>query len=384
MREFEAVREREPDPEAASYEWRYGTRAKERVIHETGVVVVHDRDRPWEISPQSRGKYLLWARPPMVPGQTDAGPAWPADWWKTCVSNWSLFLHNMHTTLDGVTTSGQHRHQGGLGLFIVEGEGWSVVNNVKYPWKAGDLQLLPIIPGGCVHQHFATPGTSATWLALSWNPYGEITGGWVEQIKVGTLVSKPPQWTQLVSGLETGEEALKRLENVQDQRATEEEYNEGLYGQLLRMRDAERDRLKKVTMVVDGEKAPTETNPMGIIHWYLHPSLDEPALKTMLMWVHEIPPHSRSGRMRHQGGRVHYVWQGRGHTVVDGATYEWEKGAVIGLPIKAFGIEYQHFNDSDETVKLLTVELNMIGSMGVDLGTPFDVIEPAPEYRRNR
>jgi gentisate 1,2-dioxygenase len=142
--------------------------------------------------------------------------------------------------------------------------------------------------------------------------------------------------------------------------------------------------LKKVTMVVDGEKAPTEINPMGIIHWYLHPSLDEPALKTFLMWVHEIPPHSRSGRMRHQGGRVHYVWKGRGHTVVDGTSYEWEEGAVIGLPIKAFGIEYQHFNDSDETVKLLTVELNMIGSMGLDLGTPWEVIEPAPEYRRKR
>lgn len=162
------------------------------------------------------------------------------------------------------------------------------------------------------------------------------------------------------------------------------EQSTGLFDALMRLRDAERERLKKAKMVVEGDKAPTEITPMGIIRWYTHPSLEEPALRTYLLWVQEIPVGSRSGRMRHQGGRVHYVWQGRGYTVIDGVAHEWEEGDVICLPIKPDGIIYQHFNSGDEPVKLITAELNMIGSLGVDLGVASEVLEPAPEYRRPR
>lgn len=154
-----------------------------------------------------------------------------------------------------------------------------------------------------------------------------------------------------------------------------------LFDELMRLRDRERERLQHVKMVVDGDKAPTEITPMGIIHWYTHPSLDEPALKTFMLWVQEIPVGSRSGRMQHQGGRIHYVWQGSGYTVIDGVTYDWEEGDGICLPIKPEGIEFQHFNTSAVAAKLITAELNMTQSMGVDLGVAFEVIEPAPEYR---
>jgi gentisate 1,2-dioxygenase len=100
-----------------------------------------------------------------------------------------LFVHDIHTDVDGITTSGQHRHQGGLGLFAIEGEGYSVVDDVRYDWKAGDFIMLPIKPEGCVHQHFSNhPGDSAKWLAVLWEPHMILTGMELEQRKVGSLV----------------------------------------------------------------------------------------------------------------------------------------------------------------------------------------------------
>jgi gentisate 1,2-dioxygenase len=157
-----------------------------------------------------------------------------------------------------------------------------------------------------------------------------------------------------------------------------------LWDELIELRDAERDRLAKATMVVDGEKAPLETTPMGLIRWYTHPNLQEPAIRTYTLWVQEIPPGSRSGRMQHQGGRLHYVWKGQGHTIIDGVMYDWVADDVICLPIKADGVIFQHFNTGGEMVKLITAELNMVSAMGVDMGVAFEVLEPAPEYRRVR
>jgi gentisate 1,2-dioxygenase len=155
-----------------------------------------------------------------------------------------------------------------------------------------------------------------------------------------------------------------------------------LFDALIAMRDKERERVAKATVVASEENAPVEITPFGILRWYTHPNLDEPALKTYMLWVQEIPVGSRSGRMKHQGGRVHYVWSGKGYTVVDGVAHEWEEGDVICLPIKPDGIIFQHFNTGDTPVKLISAELNMIGAIGVDMGVRSEVLEPAPEYRR--
>jgi gentisate 1,2-dioxygenase len=155
-----------------------------------------------------------------------------------------------------------------------------------------------------------------------------------------------------------------------------------LFDALIEMRNAERERVSNSTVVATEENAPQELTPFGYQRWYTHPKLDGPALKTYMLWVQDIPEGSRSGRMKHQGGRVHYVWQGSGYTVVDGVAHEWEEGDVICLPIKPDGIIFQHFNTGDRPVKLISAELNMIGSIGVDYGVYSEVLEPAPEYRR--
>ncbi len=83
------------------------------------------------------------------------------DWDKVCTPGWSVFINHIEKH------SGMHVHQGGLALFVLDGEGYTVVDGVKYEWEQGDLIMLPVKPGGCEHQHFSKdPGKPAEWMAF--------------------------------------------------------------------------------------------------------------------------------------------------------------------------------------------------------------------------
>lgn len=155
-----------------------------------------------------------------------------------------------------------------------------------------------------------------------------------------------------------------------------------LFADLIHRRDEERRRIVKATKVVDGVSVPLENNPMGLYRWYLHPALENVALRNALFWIQELPPGSRSGKEKAQGGRVHYILEGRGHTIVDGIRYDWEKGDIIMIPMKPNGTEHQHFNDDPKNdARLIAIEPNWYDALGVDMGCGLEILEPAPEYR---
>ena len=61
------------------------------------------------------------------------------------LDDWNIFVQDIKVH------SGKHRHQGGLVIYIIEGEGWSEVDGERHDWEAGDLLLLPLKPGGVEH-----------------------------------------------------------------------------------------------------------------------------------------------------------------------------------------------------------------------------------------
>ncbi len=155
-----------------------------------------------------------------------------------------------------------------------------------------------------------------------------------------------------------------------------------LLNNLIQRRDAERERVRKSIKVIDGDRLPVENNLMGLYRWYLHPDIQTVALRNALFWVQEIPPGSCSGKQKGQGGRIHFVWEGKGHTVIDGESHEWEQGDIILLPLKSQGTEHQHFNDDpDNIAKLVAVEPNWYDALGVDMGSGFEILDPSPDYR---
>jgi gentisate 1,2-dioxygenase len=80
--------------------------------------------------------------------------------------------------------SGKHRHQGGIMLYVIEGEGYTVVDGEKVEWEKGDLIVLPVKPDGCEHQHFnKEPGKPAKWMAFRYHPFSAILGNLFEHVE---------------------------------------------------------------------------------------------------------------------------------------------------------------------------------------------------------
>lgn len=108
----------------------------------------------------------------------------------TATQDWRVFIHAIKAV------SGRHTHQGGLGLFVLEGRGATTYDGVRHEWEKGDLIVLPIKPGGIDHQHFDLSG-DARWLAIAYMPVMNAIGmewkltqerqGWEEERPAGAV-----------------------------------------------------------------------------------------------------------------------------------------------------------------------------------------------------
>ena len=158
-----------------------------------------------------------------------------------------------------------------------------------------------------------------------------------------------------------------------------EQKQKNLLEELIKMRNQYRRRFKKAVVVIKGADVPLEKNRLGLMRWYLHPSITNTAMRTMITFVQEIPSGSCTGRLHFQGGQVIYIWEGKGHTILDGVRYDWQQGDALNLPLRRDGITVQHFNDDpNQRVRLVCCEANLVDMLGVDRGTRFEVLEEAP------
>ncbi len=153
------VRQREAAP-LDSYERqvKYLQELRERGFN--GRVVIRSEDQPWEPTRQGRLQTFLCR-------EADTGSA---------LNDWTVFIHDVQTH------SGKHRHQGGLVIYVLEGEGYTEVDGVRVEWEAGDLLLLPVKAGGVEHKHFnRRPGERCKWMAFIYRPYNDAIGYFLEQ-----------------------------------------------------------------------------------------------------------------------------------------------------------------------------------------------------------
>lgn len=163
---------------------------------------------------------------------------------------------------------------------------------------------------------------------------------------------------------------------------TEDLSKTNFWDELIDLRDRQRERQKTAVQVVRGDEVPQEKNQLGLLRWYLHPSIKDTILSTLLFFEQEIPPGSRSGRLQFQGGQVMFILTGKGHTTIDGVRFPWQAGDVVNLPLRRDGIVVQHFNDDPhQSAKFLAAEPNWFECTTVDRGCGFELIEPAPEFR---
>lgn len=168
-RQLEARREAEPRELIQESNWAYQDQRRRRMME--GKVVIKGIDMPWEQNRQGYIKYLCY----------------PKNWDTLGVPLWSIFVHRIKNH------SGKHTHQGGLGLFVLEGRGYTVVDGVRYDWEKNDLILLPVKPGGCEHQHFNLDDSKpAEWLAFIFTVYRDATGNLRNQQEMSPDWHGPP------------------------------------------------------------------------------------------------------------------------------------------------------------------------------------------------
>jgi hypothetical protein len=155
-----------------------------------------------------------------------------------------------------------------------------------------------------------------------------------------------------------------------------------LWNELLALRDRQREARKSAVQVVRLSELPLENNQQGLMRWYLHPAIADTVLSTLAIYRQELPPGSRSGRLKFQGGQIMFIVAGKGHTLLDGVKHAWEAGDVINLPLRRDGIIVQHFNDDGAAPAVfLAVEPNLFAATSVDRGCGFEQMEPSPDYR---
>jgi quercetin dioxygenase-like cupin family protein len=381
MSERVHTRLREPEPPLGSYEEILRRWQQKRDQQAMGAVVLRARDVPWETTRQGTLRYY----------------SHPRNWATQAAPGWLLF------ELEIRRHSGKHLHQGGLVIFVLAGQGYSVIDGARHEWEAGDLLVLPIQPGGCEHQHFnATDGEAVHWVAFCYEPFFDVLGSEMIQREVSadwaalqgssagptarpgpaptapsTTRSTPPSAAAppgpSVAPASAGAPGPPAADGAPDSGAPT------LLDRLFALRDAQRAQLRLAQLVVRGRERTVERNRMGQFRWYLHPEMPNLATRTLLFYVQELPPGGRSGQQLHQGGRVHYVWEGRGYTIVEGIRHPWETGDIIMLPVKPEGTTHQHVNtDAERPARLLVAEPNFVDSLGVDLGAGLEQVGDAP------
>lgn len=160
MSERETQRLRETEArQAPFYEWVYTRWNAWKERADQGQVVVRGKEIGFQQGRQGRSKYYLH---PLRQ--------------ELATESWLVFMQDIRTH------SGRHRHQGGLAIYVLEGQGWTTVDGVRHDWEAGDLILLPVKPQGVEHQHFnAVPGTPCKWLAMIYLPFIESVSSELEQ-----------------------------------------------------------------------------------------------------------------------------------------------------------------------------------------------------------
>lgn len=122
-------------------------------------VVINGKELPWQQGRQGKAKWYLHTAIE-----------------DTALQGWRVFLHDIKTH------SGKHRHQGGLAIYVIEGSGWTIVDDVRHDWEEGDLILLQVKPEGVLHQHFnADPSKPCRWLAFIHMPFIDALGSMMEQ-----------------------------------------------------------------------------------------------------------------------------------------------------------------------------------------------------------
>ena len=210
--------------------------------------------------------------------------------------------------------TGKHHH-GEEGIFILDGEGFSVVDDKRYDWDTGSCLFMPY---GTIHQHFNTGDGTARYLSV-----------------LGLALERFASLAKVVQYEEAAETAMGKTQKFE--KAESDVHPE--YGRIvLRMKDAPvlkgKEGGAKLAKKTD-EFTQTSAKEMRdkvhhsrLIGLMYTPENNFKAREIEITHIMCDAPGMHSEKHAHMEAVV-YVLQGEGYSVVEGQRIEFKKGTLM-------------------------------------------------------
>ncbi len=165
MHESERTRERERErPPLSSYELAIAHDKEFAERQNLGRVVIREEDCPQQMTRQGLLRFYL---SPFVVHDTP-------------LQDWSVFTHEIRTK------SGKHRHQGGIIIYVVDGQGpLGRRRRARSSGRRATSCCCRCGPNGVEHQHFNDdPAKPSTWMAFVHFPIRDYVASELTQMEV--------------------------------------------------------------------------------------------------------------------------------------------------------------------------------------------------------
>lgn len=224
--------------------------------------------------------------------------------------------------------SGKHSH-GEEAIHIIEGSGFSVVNDQRFEWRSGTTLHIPY---RAVHQHFNTGQQPALYLSAMCFPIEAF----VKLAEMRQFEDCGPNETRVLASIPAegsqhypdGARAALHLEDAPSRR-DDPELGGNHYAS---------------TFLMENEGFPPE-HRNGF-----------QGKSAKITHIFEEPPGYHGGRHSHLEALL-YVLDGEGYSEMEGVKVRWGPGDAVHVPPAMW--EHEHYNDTPNTWRILRIEFPM-------------------------
>jgi uncharacterized cupin superfamily protein len=242
--------------------------------------------------------------------------------------------------------TGKHEH-GEEGIYIVEGEGFSVINGVRYDWETGSVLWIPF---GGQHQHFNTSSETARYLSFTALHLEHFAGlGKLDQIEVKGFTDTPVEAEISLTGLDPqGRRVVLKKDDAPILTYDPEEMRAHDAPMLDVPVEAAISRPDGQPGAETGSHRDWSRMYMGMTRAGQRLGRSDTGFRNQ-----EIEISNSMGDMpgRHGGLHAHmeaflYIIDGEGYTLVDGDRVDWKKGSLVH--VQGPQTHHQHYNTGDK------------------------------------
>jgi gentisate 1,2-dioxygenase len=259
-----------------------------------------------------------------------------------------LFLQRLAPPNAGVTTgpsmwkSFGHRHTCEAVIYFLTGEGYSIIDGVRYDWKAGDFLCVPVFAW---HRHVNTTDEPVVYVAGVTVPFSKAVG-----LSVFEDELYPDEWIFA----QKGDEAMGSLipgvaEGAPPPDAGAVSEAERIYRRELRYAHEEEARRRDGRVLVPAADVTFQETSLGSMAVIADPLVGF-NLKVMATYLLDVPPGGASTLHRHTYEEACYFLAGEGLSIIADNPVRWTAGDAVYVPPFEW---HEHVNQGQEAVRIL-------------------------------